>query len=399
VIPVAEALAIVLAGAKPVSAEVAGLERAEGRVLADDLVARVSHPSADVSAMDGYAVRARDVPGVPGSLTVIGEAAAGHGFEGEVGTGEAVRIFTGAPLPPGADAIVIQEDTSRDGAQVTIMRAPEPGRWIRKVGQDFAQGETLLAAGRRLTARDVGLAAGANVPWLRVRRRPRVAFVATGDEIALPGEPLGAESLPSSNSFLIAGMIRAFGGEPVNLGVAADNLSALVRIFEQAAGADLLVTMGGASVGDHDLVQGALGQGDFALGFYRVAMRPGKPLIFGRLHGMPMLGLPGNPVSVGVTACVFLRPLLKALSGEAGGGDEPPATALLGRDLPANDGRQDYLRARLSRNEAGEQVATPFAKQDSAMLRLLADAHCLVVRPPHAPAARAGERVEILLLD
>ncbi len=397
-ISVAEAIAKVLAGVDVVPAETVSLSDALGRALAADVAARVSHPPKTVSAMDGYAVRAADAASVPVRLKMIGESAAGAGFQGTLGSGTCVRIFTGAPLPQGADAIVIQEDTDQADGLIAVKEAPKAGKWIRPEGLDFRAGEILLAAGTVLSARDLGLAAAMNVPWLSVRRRPRVAIIATGNEVVMPGEPMGADQIVSSNSIALAGYVRVLGGEPINLGIAPDDPQALLALIEAARGADLLVTSGGASVGDYDLVRQALDKTGFDLGFYKVAMRPGKPLIFGRLSGVPVLGLPGNPVSAGVCAVVYLKPLMAKMLGMIAGSDEAEPTALLGRDLPANDHRQDYLRAALSRNGTGESVATPYPRQDSAMMANLARADCLVVRPPNAPAAKTGERVRIVPL-
>jgi molybdopterin molybdotransferase len=391
-----EALAAVTAGVRPLPAQLVSIADALGRVLAADVAARRSQPPVAVSAMDGYAVRAEGAAVPPASFRLVGESAAGGGFAGTVGVGEAVRISTGAPLPEGADAIVPQEDVRRHGDRVEVAAAVTAGRWIRPEGLDFCKGDVLLPAGRLLTARDIGLAAAMNVPWLTVRRRPRVAVLATGNEVAMPGDPLGPVQIASSNSLALCAYVAALGGEPANLGIAADDAASLKTALEAAVGADLLVTVGGASVGDHDLVRTALTDRGFDVAFHRVAMRPGKPLLFGRLGPLAVLGLPGNPVSVGVTAVVFLRPLMLALLGLAD--DGPHRQARLGRALAANDERQDYLRADLVTAADGEAVATPFALQDSSMLTLLARADCLVVRPPHAPAAAAGDRVEILPL-
>jgi len=393
---VAETVAKVVSGFSRLPAEQVGIADSAGRVLAEDVAARTTQPPADVSAMDGYAVRTADVTVVPVSLRRIGVSAAGAGFAGTVGAGEAARIFTGAPVPDGADAIVIQEDTETDGDTVTIREVPTPGRWIRRAGLDFAAGDVLLRGGQVLTPRHIGLAAAMNVPWLMVRRRPRVAIVATGNEVVMPGDPLGPDQIVSSNSLAVAATVAALGGTPQNLGIARDDADSLRALIEGASGADLLVTIGGASVGDYDLVGQVLGDKGLDLGFYKVAMRPGKPLIFGRLGETAVLGLPGNPVSVGVTSLVFLKPAMQVMLGIDQ--DDAPATALLGRDLAANDQRQDYLRARLSRNGDGSTVATPFEAQDSSMLALFAAADCLVVRAPHAPPAKAGERVDVLTL-
>jgi molybdopterin molybdotransferase len=396
-ISVAEAVSIVTGGLTSLSAEQVGLESALGRVLAEDVASRVTQPPIDVSSMDGYAVRAEDVKQAPTPLRLVGESAAGAGFAGTIATGETVRISTGAPIPNGADAIIIQEETRVNGDTVTALEAAIHGRWIRRSGLDFVEGQVLLHVGRKLTPRDIGLAAAMNVPWLRVRRKPRVAFVATGNEIVLPGEPLGPEQIINSNSFAIAAYISRLGGKPMNLGIVGDDEASLKKVFEGSRGADMLVTMGGASVGDHDLVRKVLGAAGLELGFYRVAMRPGKPLIFGRLGEVPVLGLPGNPVSVGVTAEIFLKPAIEALLGIRRLGSPQPV-AVLGCDIDANDQRQDYLRARLTRDKAGVLVATPFPKQDSSMLVLFCAADCLVVRPPHAPSAHIGDLVEIVPL-
>ncbi len=397
IISVAEALAKVADGVSVVSTEQVPLPAALGRVLAEDVSARLTHPPTAVSAMDGYAVRARDVAGVPATLKRIGEAQAGSGFSGEVKAGETVRIFTGAPLPKGADTVIIQEVTEADGDAVTIKETAPEGDFVRPAGLDFSEGEVLLAVGRVLTARDLGLAAAMNVPWLKVRRRPRIAYTATGDEVVMPGDPLGPDQIISSNSVALGAYIKALGGEPVNLGIARDSEESLRQVFEGARGCDLLVTMGGASVGDYDFVRQALDGEGVELGFYKVAMRPGKPLIFGRLGAIPVLGLPGNPVSAGVTSAIFLSAAIRKMTGLEPLVGTPP-TALLGRDLEANDFRQDYLRASLSRDDDGNLVATPFERQDSAMMARLAKADCLVVRPPEAPAAKVGERVEIIPL-
>ncbi len=391
-----EAVAIVAAGFRLLAAEQVALPDALGRVLAEDVSSRVTQPPADVSSMDGFAVRAGNADEVPRNLRLVGESAAGSGFEGIVGPGEAVRISTGAPVPRGADAIVIQEHTRRQGDTVRVLERPVAGRWIRRAGKDFRKDQVLLTAGRVLGARDIGLAAAMNVPWLMVRRRPRVALIATGDEVVMPGDPIASDQIISSNSLALAAYVRVFGGEPINLGIARDTEASLRTLVEAARGADLLVTMGGASVGDHDLVRRVLGDKGLDLRFYKVAMRPGKPLIFGRLGDVPVLGLPGNPVSVGVTAVVFLRPALEIMLGVRS--DTDPATAVLGREIGANDERQDYLRARLGRSAAGDLVATPFEAQDSSMLALFAEADCLVVRPPFASPAAAGDRAPIVLL-
>ena len=399
-IPVAEARARILAPLSPLPAEQVSLTDAHGRVLAADLSARRTQPPRDVSAMDGYALRGVDAAEAGATLSLVGEVPAGTYRETPLRAGECVRIFTGAPLPPGADAILIQEDATRsgDGTRVTFSEAAQRGRWVRKAGLDFAEGEVLIPAGRRLTARDIGMAAAMNRPWLTVTRRPRVAILATGDEIAMPGDPVGPDQIVSSNGPALAAAIRASGGEPVMLGIARDNRESLETLAAGAAGVDLLLTTGGASVGDHDLVAQVLGERGLDLDFWKIAMRPGKPLMHGRLGTTPMIGLPGNPVSTLVCFVVFVRPALRRLSGLGGADDDDASaeTVALGTPLAANDRRQDYLRARLARGTDGRFVAYPLAKQDSSVLSALAAADCLLVRPPHAPAADAGEPVEII---
>ncbi len=395
-ISVAEARARVLAGLSPCGAEVVGVADGWGRVLAAPVVARLTQPPADMSAMDGYALRAADTQ-PPRALAIVGEAPAGRPSDVCVGAGQALRLFTGSVVPAGADTVLLQEDAAAEAGRVTPSAPQRPGQHIRRQGQDFGAGDVLMAAGRRLGARDIGLAAAANHPFLAVHRRPRVAILATGDEIAMPGEPIGPGGIVSSNSHALAALVRAGGGVPFLLPVARDDADAIAAAASAAAGMDMLVTTGGASVGDHDLVQRGLATHGFELDFWKIAMRPGKPMIFGNLHGMPVLGLPGNPVSAFVCAILFLLPALGKLSGA----DEDLATdtALLGAAARANDHRADHLRATLSRDSAGRLVATPDARQDSALLRVLAGAGALVLRPPFAPAADAGTVVDIIRLD
>jgi len=397
VIPVADAIARILAGVGPLPAEMVPLGDGLGRVLAEDLASRRTQPPAAVSAMDGYAVRAADVSGAPAELRIVAEIAAGAAWTGSVGAREAARIFTGAPVPEGADAIVIQEDCERSGDRVTVREPAAAGAYVRPAGLDFAEGDVLLSAGRRLTSRDIGLAAAMNRPWLPVRRWPRVALLATGDEIALPGEPLGPQQIVSSSGPGLAALVAEAGGQAVSLGVAEDSTASLRARAAGAEGADILVTMGGASVGEHDLVQSALAEDGLEVDFWRIAMRPGKPLMFGRMGGALVLGLPGNPVSAFVCALLFLRPLIDAMLGLPAG---PPARepARLGAALGANDRREDYLRARLAADGEDLPVATPFARQDSSMLARFVEADALVVRAPHAPPAAAGDLVEVIRL-
>ncbi len=394
---VAEARQRVLSAMKTMPAEQIGVADAFGRVLAEDVASRRTQPPKAVSAMDGYAVRAADIATVPATLKIVGYAPAGQAYEGTVGPGEAVRIFTGAPVPDGADAIVIQEDTEAEEEHVTIKAVATAGRYIRPAGLDFRKGDVILRAGRLLSARDIGLLAAMNLPWVMVRRRPRVAILSTGDEIVMPGDPVGPNQIVSSNGLALAAAVRAMGGEPILLGIAPDDRNALKSMVAGAKGSDLLVTTGGASVGDHDLVQNVLGETGLELDFWRIAMRPGKPLMFGRIGETPVIGLPGNPVSTLVCAMVFLYPALSRMLGiEAE--DTRTTTARLATPLPENDRRQDYLRARLNREADGVLSVTAFDTQDSSMLVPLARADALIVRPPFAPAAAAGETVEIMLM-
>jgi molybdopterin molybdotransferase len=396
-ISVEEARGRILAGLVPTGAESVALSEAWGRVLARPVVARLTQPPVDVSAMDGYALRTAD--GVEGAeLAVIGAAPAGHPFARAIGPGEAIRIFTGGALPPGADAILLQEDAVAAEGRVRVGETVRPERWIRRAGLDFSAGETLLAPGRRLTARDIGLAAAANHPWLAVHRAPRIGILATGDEIVLPGEPLPPGGIVSSNAHALAALVRAAGGVPLVLPIAGDTVEDIGAAAESARICDLMVTTGGASVGEHDLVQKALGPHGFALDFWQIAMRPGKPLIWGRLGQTPMLGLPGNPVSSMVCGIVFLWPAIARLAGRPAA-PPPLHQAVAGADLPQNDRREDYLRAQLSRDAEGRLVATALARQDSSMLRSLAGAEALLRRPAHATAVSAGSPVEVVLLS
>ena len=395
---VEQALTRITAALSLLPTQSVSLAQACGRVLGEPVVARRTQPPVAVSAMDGYAVRAGDVARTPVTLKRIGEAPAGGAFDGTVTPGTTVRIFTGGPLPEGADAIVIQENVTLDEDGGVVVHEPVPeGKYIRPAGLDFAEGDRLIEPGRVLSPRDIGLAAAMNVPWLAVRRKPRVALLATGDELVRPGEPVGPNQIISSNSLAIAALVEKAGGEAIDLGIARDNEASLRALAAGAQGADMLVTMGGASVGDHDLVQSVLGAQGLDVNFWKVAMRPGKPLIFGSLGGTAMLGLPGNPVSALVCAVIFLVPALRKMLGAAPLA-APPTRARLGRDLAQNDRRQDYLRASLAVADDGEPIATPFDKQDSSVLSGLAGADCLVIRPPFAPAAKKDDQVAILPL-
>lgn len=400
-LPVEDALARILATATtPLEAETAPLFEALGRRLAADLPARRTQPPVAVSAMDGYAVRAADIATVPTRLKVVGVSSAGHGFPGSVGPGEAARIFTGAPVPAGADAILIQEDAQAEDGHVTALASEPVGRYVRRAGLDFSAGDVLLKAGRRMGPAEMALAAAMNHAALPVVRRPRVAILATGDELVAPGAEPGPNQIVASNNFAVGAYARQAGAEVIDLGIAGDAFPALEAAIRRARDlkADVLVTLGGASVGDHDLVQTALTREGMELGFWRIAMRPGKPFMHGRIGDMRILGLPGNPVSAIVCAVLFLVPLVRALTGDPDAGADPTRPGVLGADLPANDQRQDYLRATLSGGCDGPAVVTAFTRQDSSMLGVLASAHALIVRPPHAPAAKAGEPCRFLPL-
>ncbi len=398
-LPVDEALARIIGSVEtPTAIETVPVEQAFGRVLAAPLVAARTQPPFTASAMDGYAVRAADVaPGAP--LRLVGESAAGRRFDGRLGPAEAVRIFTGAPVPDGADAILIQENADEAKAIVTPRETVAAGRFIRRAGLDFAAGQAFFAAGHRLGAKDMALAAALGAGEIAVRRRPRVAVLATGDELVAPGMTAGPDQIVASNHLAVTALAAKAGAEARFFGIAADDLAALDRAIAASRdwGADILVTLGGASVGDRDLVKAALSAAGMELGFWRIAMRPGKPLMFGRLGAMRVLGLPGNPASAVVCAHLFLRPLIAAFLGEPHRDATRPGR--LASALPENDQRQDYLRATLALGGDGIPLLTPLPAQDSSLTSILAAADALVIRPPHAPAAEAGEACRFLLLD
>ncbi len=392
-----EARARILAPLRPTPAETVPLACAFRRVTAAPIAARRTQPPFDVSAMDGYALAAAD--GAKGArLRLIGSAPAGHPFAGRLGPGEAIRIFTGSVVPDGADAILLQEDATEENSGVLLGETVVKGRHIRRSGQDFATGTILIPAGKCLTSRDIGLAAAADHPWITVHRAPRIAILATGDEIALPGESVPSGGIVSSNAHALAALALAAGAEPTVLPVAPDDVAAIAAAAEATRGMDFLLTTGGASVGEHDLVRAGLSQRGFALDFWKIAMRPGKPLMAGRIGEVPVLGLPGNPVSAMVCAILFLLPALARLSGLPG---EPPPTeeVPLGAALGENDLRADHLRAKFARDEAGRPVVIAFPRQDSSLMRLLAEADALILRPPHAPALAAGAVVPVIRLD
>lgn len=377
----------------PLAAEDVALTEAHGRVLAEALVARRTQPPLDVSAMDGWAVRAREA--VAGArLVPAGASAAGHPFAGSLPEGGAIRVFTGAAIPAGADTVLIQENARIEEDRVRVLEAAEPARHIRRAGLDFRAGETVIERGRLLGARDIGLAAGLGHVWLAVRRRPRIAVLATGDEIVRPGDPAGPADIIGGSSYALAAMIRQWGGDARLIGIARDQLGDLRARAGAAAGFDLLVTTGGASVGAHDLVREALGTDGLSLDFWKIAMRPGKPLMFGDLNGLPVIGLPGNPVSTIVCALIFIRPAIDLMLGRDP--DRPRVVATLAAPLGANDQRRDFLRARSEPGLRGERLVRAFDTQDSSLTRLLAEADCLIIRAPHAPAAAAGSAVDII---
>lgn len=397
-ISVREALDKILGDLKPVDTEIVSISEADGRVLAEDIIARRTQPPSDVSSMDGYAVKySDDTVSGPKRYRVIGESPAGGAFAGQVNNGEAVRIFTGAALPDGADSIIIQEDVSVQDQVIETASQPAKGTYVRPAGLDFSEGEIGIRAGRRLTSRDIGFAAAMDHPWVTVRRKPRIALLATGDELVRPGEPVGDNQIISSNSLLVGAMVKAAGGTAIDLGIAKDNEDSLRAMAGSIGSADMLVTLGGASVGDHDLVQSVLGKHGLEIDFWRIAMRPGKPLMFGQIKDIPMIGMPGNPVSSMVCSYIFLIPALARLCGLA---DARPTISkgILANDLGANDQRQDYLRARITSRDADMPEVNAFGKQDSSMLSSLAASDCFIVRAPFDPARRKGETVDILKL-
>jgi molybdopterin molybdotransferase len=396
-LPVAEASARILDGVKPLGAEAIPLDKARGRVLAASVKAKRDQPPFQASAMDGYAVRHADVMALPTQLHIVGTSAAGHGFKGVLKSGSAVRILTGAPLPKGADTVVIQENTERDGDRLHVTELTPKGKNIRRAGLDFARGDALVASGSTLSPRDIGLLAAGNAATVKVYRRPKLVLFTTGDELVLPGQRPRDDQIVSSNSHAIAAMVQQFGADVVNLGIIKDHLKATIAAVKKGLGADVLLTTGGASVGDHDYVQEAFKAAGIKIGFWKIALRPGKPFMYGRKGKTHVMGLPGNPVSALVTARIFLKPLLDRMMGvpEA----DPETTAILDGALPENDHRQDYMRASMTIAADGRRTVSPFQAQDSSMQRILQSSQALIVRPAHAPAAHPGDSVSVLLLD
>jgi molybdopterin molybdotransferase len=397
-LPVEDAQSRVLTPLRLMPSVDVSLQHALGRVCSEDVHALISHPPAPVSAMDGYACRSADVRSLPVRLRKLGTSRAGEHFEGDLVAGGCVRIFTGGTVPEGADVIAIQEDTTEIGKEVEIREVAKVGQYIRRAGLDFAAGQVCLEKGRIITARTIGLLAASGHTRVAVRRQPRVAILSTGDELVAPGIVPGPDQIVSSNGAAIAAAVSAWGAVPLDLGIAADRAETIAATIDKAGDADLIVTSGGASVGDHDLVQESLRQRGFKSDFWRIAMRPGKPLMFGLLGDLPVLTLPGNPVSALVCSLLFLRPALRKMLGLTPA-VVPFEKAMLGAPMGENDRREDYVRARLHDNGSGLPTVHPFPQQDSAMLMTLAKADALIRRASFAPPAREGETVEIIRLD
>lgn len=402
-IPATQAMQIILRDAAPQTGEWVGLRQANGRVLKSDLKALRTQPPFNASAMDGYAIRQADISEIPASLTVIGQSAAGHPFQASVGQNEAVRIFTGAQVPDQTDTIIIQEHTKADGNRVNILKPNESGKFIRRAGLDFSQGECLLQSGRIMDPQSIALAASMNHPQLEVWKKPVVAILATGDELVMPGNALAPGEIIASNSFALAAIVEDAGGEVLDMGIAKDKVESLIDCVKSAIdqGAEMVITIGGASVGDHDLVLPAMQKIGFEFEFSKIAMRPGKPFLFARNQStgktIRMLGLAGNPVSSIVAGQIFVRPLVNAMAGlpEA---HAQPKQAILGADLLANDERQEYMRVLIDIDDDGTLIATPFETQDSSMLANLNRADALLIRAINAPAAKAGEACQVVML-
>jgi molybdopterin molybdotransferase len=398
-LPVEEARQRICDALPILGTEQVSLEEGLGRVLAEDAISRRTQPPFPVSAMDGYAVRAQDVVTLPSVLKVIGEVPAGKNFSGSLSSGEAVRIFTGARVPAGADTIVIQENTERSDKTVRVIDGEAPvGRFIRPSGLDFKLGDKLITGPKLLNSRDIGLLASMNLPWLKVRKRPIISLLATGDEIVMPGDPLEENQIVSSNVIALKAFIKQKGGIAIDLGIAEDNKESLLKLAKNGLASDLLITTGGASVGDHDLVQSGLSDLGLKVDFWRIAMRPGKPLIFGKISDTPLLGLPGNPVSSLVCATIFLAPAIAAMQG-LNHNSNHKHQAILEGELPSNDEREDYLRGSLKILDSGITAVTPFEKQDSSVFSGMAAANCLIVREPFTPASHSGDLVDYILLD
>ena len=397
-----EALERILSSVMPTGTETVPIAEAGNRILAEPVIARLNQPPFDCSAMDGYALIAPEPVTYPFTAEIIGESAAGMHFTGTLHPGQAVRIFTGAPLPDGADTVVIQENTARTGNQVTILDGVSKGRHIRRAGLDFTMGEMLVETGTRLDARHLALTAASGNATVTVAKRPRIAILATGNELVLPGTPPGPDQIIASNNYAIGAIVRSAGGIADDQGILPDNLDMITTAIDAAIarGSDIIVTSGGASVGDHDYVAAALKANQVEIGFWKIAMRPGKPLMYGRktISGrvVHFLGLPGNPVSSFICSLVFLRPLIATLTGLKQ--TVTPQPAILGVDMPTNGERRDFVRVKLESDATGGLVATPFPVQDSSMLTALARSDAILIRRENAPAARAGDDCEIVPL-
>ena len=394
-ISVSEALNHIFTLANKLESETVPLAQAAGRVLADDVSARLTQPPFSSSAMDGYAVVNTEAqPGM--TLKVIGESAAGDRFEGRVNSGEAVRIFTGAPVPDGADCILIQEDAIRDGDTITVRENRDTKTFIRPAGGDFNEGD-IVSAPRKLTASDIALLASMNIPEVPVARRPVVALIANGNELVMPGETPGPDQIVCSNNFGLKALLEEHGAEVRMLPIARDTVDSLKQAMDLSAGADLVVTIGGASVGDHDLVHKVAVDRGMALDFYKVAMQPGKPLMAGKMDGIPMVGLPGNPVSSMVCGHIFLRPMLNVMLGFAPAPLEREV-GVLAQDVRQNGGREHYMRANVEVTDGGTLI-TPFERQDSSLLTILGQSNALLVRPPNGEPLKKGASVEFIRIS
>ena len=398
-IQVDEALKQILDSIAKIGDEDISIANALGRILAEDLISRVDHPPNRVSSMDGYAARSDDLNlSPPVKLRQVGESSAGNGFNGLLNDGETIRIFTGARIPENADTIIIQENTIKEKDHILIQKTEVSGKYVRQSGLDFKKGEVLIKSGTRLNFRNIALIAAMNIPWIKVTKKPRIAVFSSGSELVYPGDEIGVDQIISSNSLGLSALIEASGGSPINLGIARDDIDVIRKKLSNIINADLLVTIGGASVGDYDLIRKILGEKKNKIKISRVAMRPGKPLIFGNIQGMPMLGLPGNPVSAGVTAMLFLVPTINKLLG-SDNYKHPIESAVTALNLEENDSRQDYLRAKLNIEKTGKLSVTPFNYQDSSMLLNFAKADCLIIRPPFAKALKKGSQVKIIRLN
>lgn len=399
-LPVDRALEKLLDGAEPKGTEMMPISQLRGRILAKDLVSKRTHPPFNASAMDGYAVKFNDAAEIGATLRVVGESAAGHGYHGTFEEGETIRIFTGAPVPASADTILIQENTEKlEDGRIKVTVPAQANRHIRLAGVDFSKDQVLLRKNREMDYSAITLAASMNYADVEVFQKPLISVLATGDELVPPGEEPGLDQIIASNAFGVMAMCESAGADSLDLGIAQDKLDVIKTSVQQAldSKSDILVTIGGASVGDHDLVQQALVEMGMELNFWKIAMRPGKPLMYGTLGKMRFMGLPGNPASSLVTASLFLAPLIRRLAGR--NTITPVSTAKLTVELPENDHRQEYMRAHIETNSNGDKVVTPFTRQDSSLVRVFADANGLLIRPPEAKAASIGDTCDVILFE